>query len=61
MTGWFYDFDDPFAYFAAVVNKQISPSPSDPSSLENNVLVVEILDAAVRSAKEKRSVAFGSK
>ncbi len=53
--------DDPFAYFAAVVNDQISPSPSDPSSLENNLLVVEILDAAIRSAREKRSVEFDSR
>ena len=48
--------DDPFAYFAAVVNNEVVPRPSDLSSLQNNLLVVEILDAAKRSAKQKRSV-----
>ena len=54
-------FDDPFAYFAAVVNNQIRPSPSDPSSLENNLLVVEILDAAIKSSRERRAIAFDAK
>lgn len=43
-------FDDPFALLAAVIKKEITLAPYDLSSLENNMLVVEILDAAKRSA-----------
>ena len=43
-------FDDPFAYFAAVIRGNIQPKPNDLSSLENNMIVMEILDAAIRSA-----------
>jgi predicted dehydrogenase len=47
---------DPFAYFAAVIRNEIKPAKNDLSSLENNMLVVEILDAAKKSAKEGRIV-----
>ena len=47
--------DDPFSYFAAVVNGEIKPK-GDLSSLENNMIVMEILDAAVRSAKEGKTI-----
>lgn len=40
--------DDFLRYFAAVVRKEIQPSGL--SSLENNLIVIEILDAARRSA-----------
>jgi predicted dehydrogenase len=43
-------YDDPFAFFTAVVRKEITLLPSDLSSLENNVVVVEILEAAKQSA-----------
>ncbi|MCB0544929.1 MAG: Gfo/Idh/MocA family oxidoreductase [Saprospiraceae bacterium] len=49
-------YDDPFAYFAAVIRNEISPASHDPSSLENNMIVVEILDAAVRSAKTGKTI-----
>jgi predicted dehydrogenase len=49
-------YDDPFAYLAAVIRGDISPAPYDLSSLENNMLVVEILDAAIRSARSGRTV-----
>jgi len=49
-------FNDPFAYFAAVVHGQITVKSTDLSSLENNMIVVEILDAAKKSAKEGRVV-----
>ena len=49
-------FDDPFAYFRAVIDGQVTPGPYDPSSLENNLLVVEILDAARRSAYSGQTV-----
>ena len=47
--------NDPFAYFAAVVRGRIEPK-NDLSSLPVNMVVVEILDAAVRSAKEGKTV-----
>ena len=47
--------DDPFAYFAAVVRGNVS-SVDDLSSLKVNMVVVEILDAAVQSAKEGKTV-----
>ncbi|MEJ2584589.1 MAG: Gfo/Idh/MocA family oxidoreductase [Robiginitalea sp.] len=49
-------FDDPFAYLRAVVQNKITPGPYDPSSLENNLIVMEILDAARRSAATGRAV-----
>jgi predicted dehydrogenase len=49
-------YNDPFAYFAAVVHGEILVKPTDLSSLENNIIVVEILDAAKKSAKEGRAV-----
>lgn len=48
--------NDPFAYFAAVIQKRIKPEPFDLSSLENNIVVMEILDAAVRSAKTGKTI-----
>ncbi len=44
-------YNDPFAFLAAVVRKEISLPPNDLSSLENNLIVVEILDAAKKSTK----------
>lgn len=43
-------FEDPFTYLAAVARGKIKPGPADLSSLENNMLVVEILEAAKKSA-----------
>lgn len=48
--------NDPFAFFAAVVRNKIMLQPYEPSSLENNMLVVEILDAARQSAKTGKTV-----
>ncbi len=49
-------YDDPFAFFAAIVNNEIELQPFDLSSLENNVIVMEILDAAIKSANSNQSV-----
>jgi predicted dehydrogenase len=49
-------YHDPFAYFSAVVHGEIMVKSTDLSSLENNMIVVEILDAARRSAKEGKAV-----
>ncbi len=53
--------DDPFAYFAAVLNGTMTPQPYDLSSLENNLIVVEILDAAITSAREGCTIKLDSK
>jgi len=49
-------FDDPFSYFAALVRKEITISDYDLSSLENNMIVMEILDAAIKSAQQNRTI-----
>jgi predicted dehydrogenase len=49
-------YQDPFAFFAAVIQKKITPQSFDLSSLENNLLVMEILEAARVSAGTKRTV-----
>ena len=48
--------DDPFALFAAVIKKEVALKPYDLSSLENNMIVMEILDAAKKSANTKRRI-----
>ncbi|MEM9820696.1 MAG: Gfo/Idh/MocA family oxidoreductase [Bacteroidota bacterium] len=49
-------FHDPFAYFAALINGKVKATPHDLSSLENNMIVMEILDAAMESAKGQQTV-----
>lgn len=49
-------YNDPFAHFAAVIKKEISLPRYHLSSLENNMIVIEILDAARLSAKNGRAV-----
>ncbi len=49
-------FHDPFALFAAVINHEITLPPYDLSSLENNMIVMEILEAAVKSAEMKCTI-----
>lgn len=49
-------YDDPFSLLAAVVNGRITLPPYDLSSLENNMIVMEILDAASKSAKTGKTV-----
>lgn len=48
--------NDPFAFLEAVIRKKIKPEPFDLSSLENNMVVMEILDAAIRSAKTGKTI-----
>ncbi len=54
-------YDDPFAYFAAVIRGKIRIQPNDLSAPENNLLVNEILEAAIRSAKSGATVPFAPK
>jgi len=49
-------YDDPFALLAAIVQKKIVLPAYDLSSLENNMVVVEILDAARQSASTGKKV-----
>jgi len=44
-------YDDPFALLAAVIKNDIELPAFDLNSLENNMIAMEILDAAVQSAK----------
>lgn len=48
--------NDPFSLLAAVVRRKIVLPPYDLTSLENNMLVVEILEAAKMSAKSGQTV-----
>lgn len=49
-------YDDPFALLAAVIQKQITLPAYDLSSLENNLIVVEILEAAIQSSRTGKKV-----
>ncbi len=49
-------FDDPFSYFRAVIRGEIEEEPMNLSSLENNMIVMEILDAAMESARTGKKV-----
>ncbi|MGX1928365.1 Gfo/Idh/MocA family protein [Flagellimonas sp. 2504JD4-2] len=49
-------YDDPFAMLAAVVKNQIRLRPYSLSSLENNLVVMEILDAARESAEHGKTI-----
>lgn len=54
-------YNDPFSVFAGVIRNQIQLEDQNLSSLENNMIVMEILDAAIRSAKTKKTIMLGSK
>ena len=43
--------DDPFSYFKALIEGTVKAGEYDPSSLSNNMIVMEILEAAKRSAR----------
>ena len=49
-------YDDSFYYLKAAVRGDIKVEPYDLSSLENNLIVVEILQAAIESAKTGKAV-----
>jgi predicted dehydrogenase len=51
-----YPDNDPFAYFKALIEGRITPGKYDPSSLDNNMIVMEILDAAARSARQGKTI-----
>lgn len=49
-------YDDPFSILAAIFHNDIVLPPYDLSSLENNMVVMEILEAAAKSAKKGKAV-----
>ena len=49
-------YDDSFRWLKAVVRGQIKLTPYDLGGMDNNILVVEILDAARRSAAKGKAV-----
>jgi predicted dehydrogenase len=51
-------YEDPFNYFADVLHGNIKMTKYDPYSLENNITVVKILEAARESAKTGKAVKF---
>ncbi len=51
-------YNDPFVYFAAMINGEITAVDYDLSSLENNMIVMEILDAAIESSTLQQTVAL---
>lgn len=48
--------EDPFAYLEAVIRNKIKMTAYDLYSLENNMIAMEILDAAIRSARLKKTI-----
>ena len=49
-------YNNPFSLFAAVIKNEITLPPFDLSSLENNMIVMEILNAAIKSAKTNKTI-----
>ena len=49
-------YDDPFSLLAAVVKGHITLPPYDLSSLENNMIVMEILEAATHSDSTQQTI-----
>ena len=52
-------YTDPFLYFVDVINGKIKVPENGLYSLENNVRVVQILDAARESAKSGKTISLG--
>ncbi len=49
-------YDNSFRYLKAAVRGEIAVGPEDLSSLENNLTVMRILDAAIRSARTGKAI-----
>lgn len=52
-------YHDPFAYLAAVVRNEVRVNPHEFSALHNNMIVMEILEAAKKSAREGKVITLG--
>ena len=51
--------NDPFAFFRSVIKDDLKIEPFSPSSLENNKIVVQILDAAKAAEKTGQTINWG--
>ena len=51
-------FNDPFSLFASIVRGKLKLESYDPYSLENNIITMEILDAAIKSSKSQSTIKF---
>lgn len=51
-------YEDPFSYFADVLRGKITVAKNSLYSLDNNITVVQILEAARQSAKTGKTVYF---
>lgn len=51
-----YPYDDPFSFFAAVISESIALEDLDMYGLKINSLAVEILEAAMKSAQQKKTI-----
>ncbi|WP_235843187.1 Gfo/Idh/MocA family protein [Maribacter hydrothermalis] len=49
-------FNDPFAVFAAVITGKLKLEPFNVYALENNIITMEILQAAIISSKTKKTI-----
>ncbi|MBC8766609.1 Gfo/Idh/MocA family oxidoreductase [Arenibacter sp. BSSL-BM3] len=49
-------YDEPFSLFASVIRGETTLGSYDPYSLENNMITMEILEAAVQSSKSQRTI-----
>jgi len=56
LNGLSAPFDDPFSYFAGIIRGTITEEPMNLSSLENNMIVMEILEAAMESTRTGQKV-----
>jgi len=53
--------NNPFMFFTEVVRGTVTIPPFDLSSLENNMIVMEILDAAIRSSQSGKTIYLNKK
>ena len=51
-------YADPFTQFSEIIRGNLELPPYDLLSLENNLIVMEILDAAIRSSKEGKTISL---
>lgn len=51
-------YNDSFYYLKAAVRKEIPVAPFDLSSLDNNLIVVQILESAIKSAESGKPIDF---
>jgi predicted dehydrogenase len=54
------EYDDGFAYLAAVVRGELNVAETDRASLANNLTVVRILEAARRSAQTRQTISLAT-